>query len=307
MTTFKDRNALTGLRIRTRESKDNTAMQETAARPPLRVNNRRDLLLLDRDLRNLNDAFILFAAIPCKEIKFGVVSSNSRMIKSKNEPQFLDREVEIVEDSVPITVDLLHGFTFPVSVLCFRLWIEQTGDGWKDLKPSEIDKMPSNPSAVQINIVDLRKSSKAVKEVRFETPVAITPNFRYRMSYIPNPREFYGNQIALDYDDSTYKYLVATHFTVSMLVDDARNNLRDGMVSRSYRPLPDSAFFIGGPTTVDKTTGEVSVSIEDREPQYKCDEKWLPISVKPTVILRDGSVYDKNVVDIDLQTFTIPK
>jgi len=280
-------------------------METVHTRPPLRVNNRRDILVLDRDVRKINDVFMMIAAVPCKEVKFGLVSTNSRVMESTSEPQFPNCNVKIIEDWVPAAVDLLHGFSFPVSVRCFRFWVEKTGEGWQKKTPSELGSTVSNYDVEEIDIIDLRNSSHAVKEVRFETPIVITPDFRFCASYIPNPREFSDGRVCFDYDDAEYKYLIVAHFTVSVLAADERAARRDGLTVKTFRPLETApASLASSAIGIDREEVE---SIEDRKPQYARDEKWLPINIKPTVILRDGSIYDKNVVEIDLEGFTLRK
>lgn len=259
-------------------------------RPPLRTNHRREVLILDRDLSKLEDSFMYLAAAPYKEIRFGHVSTKSKMRKTTEEPGFEGKEVEIVEDAVPTSVDLLHGFSFPFSVLHFRFWVEP------------LDAKPLSTNSKQLTIVDLRKTTKAVKEVKFDRPIVVGPAFRYRMSYIPNPREFFGQKVRLDYDASTH--LTAAHFVVSALADDERAALRDGLVSKSYQPIIHEETKDEGKNSATEAVDK-NAPIEDRKPQFTETHHWLPVDIKPTVILHNGSIYDKNVVEIDLEQFVI--
>jgi hypothetical protein len=173
---------------------------------------------------------------------------------------------------IPKTADLLYGIRFSVSVLNFTL------------------HLLAHDGAVLSEILNFIGSGRAVKEVRFEKPVPLIPYFTLEFSYNANPRENISEKSDVDFFKN-YKIMHPV-LTLGLLTNDGRHELHDSLLRKSFHPIEDDE--------AEPIKHEPIEDIEKTKPTSVMTTSYLPFSIKPIVILRNGSIYDKNIINIIL-------
>lgn len=230
-----------------------------------------EIFTVDRTIP-IPESMIWMALTGASQIKFETVDLPLSM---EINSAAADNQIAMIDfkGKIPRTADFLYGIRFSMSVLNFTF------------------HLIGHEGKVISEILNFIGSGRAVKEVRFEKPVPLVHPFHFEFSYTSNSRENISHSNDVDFFKN-YKVMHPV-LTLGILSDDGRSELQDSLLRKSFHPIEDE-------DDNDSSKHEPIEDIEKTKPTSVMTTTFLPLSIKPIVILRNGSIYDKNIINIQL-------